>query len=182
MLYPKDRNIHRPPHLFLDNAKYFIASRTINWLPIFEKDYKKKILYNCILEALNKYKYICDSWVILNNHYQLVLDIQENSKDIFLFIKQINGSSSREINKLDNKMGRNVWDQYWDTILDSDKNYWTHMNYNHHNPVKHGYVTKIEDYEWSDFSEHMKIYGRDAVYERFEMYPIIDFTPPWEAQ
>jgi len=178
MIFPQGRNIHRPPHVFLDNAKYFIASRTVGWSPTFDNDNKKQILYDCIFNALNKFNFICDSWVILNNHYQLVIDVKD-SKNIFLFIKQINGSSSRKINEFENSLGRKVWDQYWDTILDNDKNYWTHVNYNHHNPVKHGYVPKMEDYQWSDFNEHVKKYGAETVYERFEYYPVTDFTPPW---
>jgi len=178
MLYPKDRNIHRPPHIYLDGCKYFIVSKTFNWKHIFNNDIKKQILYDCIFKALNRYDYICDSWVILDNHYQLVVEVKDG-KNIPLFVKQINGASSRLINKLDNCFERRVWEQYWDTILDNDKSYWTHVNYNHHNPVKHGYVTKMGDYKWSSFNEHIKNFGAVAVYERFALYPVIDFTPPW---
>jgi putative transposase len=173
-------NIHRPPHVFIDNAKYFITSRTVNWVQILDNDNKKQVLYECIFKALEEYNYICDSWVILSNHYQLVIDVKA-SKSLPLFIKKINGSSSRLLNKIDNCQGRKVWDQYWDKILDNDKSYWTHINYNHHNPVKHGYVSKMGAYKWSDFNEHIKKYGEESVYERFESYPIIDFTPPGEG-
>ncbi len=179
MEYPKDRNIHRPPHLLLDNEKYFITSRTVDWSPFLDSDEKKKILYDCILKALMKFNYICDSWVILDNHYQLVIGVK-NSQYLPLFIKQINGGSSRLINKIDNLLNRTIWDQYWDTILDDEKNYWTHINYNHHNPVKHGYVKKMEDYRWSSINEHINKYGHEAVYETFKNYPVIDFTPPWD--
>ncbi len=161
----------------LDNSKYFIAVRTYDWLHFFNNDFKKQLLYDCLMNAINKFGYTCDSWVILDNHYQLVLDI-ENAKALPLFIKQVNGSSSRKINKYDNCQGRKVWEQYWDTILDSERNYLTHVNYNHHNPVKHGYVSKMKDYKWSDFNEHIEKYGEETVYERFDLYPVIDFTPP----
>ncbi len=179
MDYPKNRNIHRPPHIFLDNSKYFLAVRTYDWLPFFNTDDKKQSLLHCIFKSLDKYNYTCDSWVILNNHYQLVTNVK-NSKNLSSFIKQINGKSSMLINKYDNCLGRKVWKQYWDTILDTEKSYWTHINYNHHNPVKHGYVKKMEDYKWSDFNEHIKKYGAEAVYERFELYPVMDFTLSWE--
>lgn len=180
MEYPKDRNLYRPPHVFVNNNKYFIVARTFKGQHFFDNDEKKQILYNSIMNALTEFRYTCDSWVILENHYQLVIDVK-NTENLPDFIKLINGTSSRFLNILESRLGRKIWHQYWDTILDSDKSYWTHINYNHHNPVKHGYVDKMKDYKWSDFNEHIEKYGEEAVYERFESYPIINFTSPSET-
>jgi putative transposase len=177
MEYPKDRNIHRLPHLLLNHSKYFLVARTWEGRHYFDSDFKKQFLYDCIMEATDKFGYQCDCWVILNNHYQLVLDV-DDAKKLPLFIKQVNGGSSRKINKYDNCEGRKVWWQYWDSILDTEENYWTHVNYNLHNPVKHGYVKRMEDYIWSDFKEQIEKCGAEAVYERFDLYPVRDFTPP----
>ena len=74
MLYPKDRNIHRPPHIYLDNTIYFIVSRTLDGIHFFDTDNKKKVLLQTILEIADKYKIILHSWVLLNNHYQLIAE------------------------------------------------------------------------------------------------------------
>lgn len=179
MKYPKDRNIHRPPHIYWDNTDYFISVNTVNWRPIFNDDNKKSLLLCCIRKALKKYNYTCESWVILNDHYQITIKTKIG-RDLGLFIKQINGSSSRQVNLIDGKIGCKVWDEYWDEILGNERSYWTHVNYIHHNPIKHGYVKNMKEYIWSSLNDHIIKYGEEAVYERFEYYPIIDYTNPNE--
>jgi putative transposase len=41
----------------------------------------------------------------------------------------------------------------------------THLDYIHYNPIKHGYVTKAVDWEWSSFNRYVEkgIYDKDWI-------------------
>jgi putative transposase len=176
MIYPIERNIHRPPHIYLDNTIYFIVSRTLEGIKYFNNSEKKNLLQDCLFEAVNKYGVKLYSWVILDNHYQIVIEIPEG-KELSLLIKEINGKSSYLLNKFENKEGRKIWYQYREKIIGDENSFWTHINYNHHNPVKHGYVEVMEKYEWSSYGDYLKTYGKEFLCDCFENYPVIDYTP-----
>ena len=47
---------------------------------------------------------------------------------------------------------QNLWQKrYWEHCITSEKDFETHMNYLHHNPVNHGYVEKAADWKYSSF-------------------------------
>ena len=56
--------------------------------------------------------------------------------------------SARELNRLDDKVGRTVWFNFWDTKLTYERSYRARLNYVHQNPVKHGLVAKAVQYRW----------------------------------
>ena len=162
---------HRPPHLLRDETYYFITSRTLDGPRYINSPEKKKMLIEIINKALKKCNFSCQNWVVLDNHYQLIIYVKE-SKNLGDFIKSINGASARMVNKIDKVKGRKIWYQYWDKCLEGESDFWTHVNYNHYNPVKHGYVNKMEDYEFSSYREYLKRYGKEFMDEYFEIYPV----------
>jgi putative transposase len=176
MDYPNDRNIHRPPHVYLDNTCYFIVSRTLKGIKYFNNGVKKDLLQQTLMDVAKKYNVNLYSWVLLDNHYQLVAKII-NSIELSEFIGELNGKSSYLLNKLENKQGRKIWYQYREKIIDNEKSFWTHVNYNHHNPVKHGYVKKMKEYKWSSLLAYLDEYGMEYVADCFANYPVIDFNP-----
>ena len=170
---------HRPPHLYLDNATYFITVSTLDKHHYFDTDEKKQLILNTLTSALEKYSYNLDAWVILNNHYHIEIKTRLG-KDLPRFIQNINGRSSFELNRLDNSQGRKLWYQYWDRCIRDETDYYRHMNYIHQNAVKHGYVKDMSLYRWSSYSEYLKENGEGWIKDCFEKYPIIDFTADGE--
>jgi len=98
----------------------------------------KEILRDQIKEMVEEFHLTLRAWVILDNHYHLLLKTRLGA-DLVQFFRRIHGRTSFELNGLDGTRGRQVWHNYWDTCIRSEKDYWTHFNYIHHNPVKHGY-------------------------------------------
>lgn len=80
MVYPKDRNIHRPPHTSLPNTYYFISARTYYSLPFLREEEAKRILKDSIDKAVEKFNLEMISWVILNNHYHWLFKAPENNR------------------------------------------------------------------------------------------------------
>lgn len=51
-----------------------------------------------------------------------------------------------------------VWQRrFWEHRLRDDNDFKRHMDYIHFNPVKHGYVTKAQDWEYSTFHRYVKL-------------------------
>jgi len=169
---------HHPPHIFRDNTLYFITARTINKKSFFNSDEKKEILRKVIKEAIKRFEISCYAWVILDNHYHLLMRIKEG-KYLSKFIQNIHTNSSRLLNKLEDLQGRNIWFQYWDRCIRDERDFWKHFNYIHHNPVKHRrveYQELVKNYTFCSYRIWLKKEGQEWLDSCFEQYPIIDFT------
>ena len=56
------------------------------------------------------------------------------------------------------------------------------MNYIHHNPVKHGYVDKWQDWPWSSAAEFLARVGRETAEKIWREYPILDYGKKWDVE
>jgi putative transposase len=57
-----------------------------------------------------------------------------------------------------------IWQRrFWEHEIRDEKDYIIHMNYIHYNPVKHGYVSKAGDWQFSTFHRYLRngIYTQD---------------------
>ncbi|MCJ7508044.1 MAG: transposase, partial [candidate division Zixibacteria bacterium] len=122
-----------------------------------------------------KCKVIIYAWVILSNHYHLLFRLREK-QNLGKFIGFINGGSSFELNSSENKKGRQIWWNYWDNCMRNERTFYKRFNYIHRNPLKHAYVKKCEDYEFSSYNYYLKKIGEDYMNSIFARYPIIDFA------
>ena len=103
--------------------------------------------------------------------YSILKQLQE--KDIDLKTTRLNA----EIISLTLIKSAPIWYQYINRIITSEKDYFSHFNYIHQNPVKHGYIKKPFEYKWSSIYE----YDKNYVMEAFEGYPIVDYEPEWDT-
>lgn len=167
--------IHQPKHIYLNNTVYFVTVSTYQKQKYLDNGDKKAYLLYKIREIFDNFKYQLYAWVILNNHYHLLFK-SKLGKDLSKIIGTIHGNSSHYFNEIENKQGRRLWQSYWDRCVRDVADFYRHFNYIHHNPVKHGYVIQMEDYNFSSFNYWIKKKGIDWVYSIFKQYPILDYT------
>lgn len=166
---------HIPFHLYLDDKIYFITSSTLNKIHFFDTDDKKEIVKTRLRTSVKKYPVKLYAWVVLSNHYHLLLQLKKG-ETLSGLISLINGGSSFELNAAECKKGRRIWWNYWDNCIRDRKTFYTRFNYIHHNPVKHEYAIQSEEYQFSSYNHYVKKLGRDYMDSIFAEYPIIDFT------
>ncbi|MBN1778652.1 MAG: transposase [Candidatus Buchananbacteria bacterium] len=169
---------NRPPHIFQDESIYFLTARTLNGNKYFDSDQKKEMILSVLKSALSEFDFGIFAWVILDNHYHLQVKVNRGIR-LSDFVKKINGVSARNLNLLTNQTGRKVWWNYWDKCLATEKDFWVHFNYIHNNPIKHGYLSNLEQlaaYRFSSFSYYLKNKGKEWIDSIFTEYSIIDFT------
>ncbi|MCX6808297.1 MAG: transposase, partial [Candidatus Berkelbacteria bacterium] len=161
-------------HYFQDNSIYFLTARTVEGQWFLQPDSYKEILSRKIQDKTEKFGYKLLAYVILHNHYHLLIQVADSSK-LAKFMTEINGSSAREINKADHAIDRKIWWNYFDHIIRDESDFFKHLNYIHQNPIKHG-VSKEFDYKFSSYHSWLEKKGKEYLDQAFEQYPIVDFV------
>ncbi len=166
---------HRPPHIYLDNTNYFITIGTFRKSRLFNNDIKKQFIKSALDSAIKKFGYILHAWVILDNHFHILIKALRGEL-LPRFIGSVTGKSAIELNKLDKISGRQCWYQYWDRCIRNEADFWRRMNYTHYNPVKHSYVSLMGEYLFSSYRDYLGEQGQRWIDNCFEKYSVIDFT------
>ncbi len=178
MIHKIDKNLgrftnydHSPAHLFINNSLYIITAHTIYGIEPFNTDRKKEILLDSIfLNFVERYKCEMQAYFVCDNHYHLLFNSKNNADKLPKIIADIHRFTAIKVNKLDKKKGRQVWYQYWDTVITSEGSYYARFNYIHHNPVKHGYVEKSEDYKFCSYKQYYEN-DKEEVIKIMNKYP-----------
>ena len=168
---------YHPPHFYKENTDYFITAHTFDKRRFFTTETEKEMLLKVLYSAANVHSIFIHTWVILDNHYHLLIKINTTEK-LVKFIKSLHGKSAIELNKINSTPGQKIWVNYWDHCIRSKKDFWVHFNYIHNNPLKHGYVknfNKLIDYKFSGYSQWVEEKGVDWLKDIWETYPVVDF-------
>jgi len=94
--------------------------------------------FNCELHA----------WAVMANHYHVIVSTMETSAPFSKLFGKLHTLSAKELNAVDNKPGRKVWHQYWDSKITFEKSYYARLNYVNMNPAHHGVTQNVDAYPW----------------------------------
>jgi putative transposase len=193
------REFH-PPHIYEHNSCYFLSGGTVRHQRLLDSNAKRVLVRDVLKDAIRQYGVRLYAWVILADHYHLLLKTSDIAP-IWKFVKRLHGDSAIRLNKADHASGRKVWYQYWDRFPRSERDFWGYFNYIHINPIKHGYVrisdgmllaedseVKIEpghaldihqcllQYPHSSFHYYLREYGEEFLTDAWMRYPIPDYV------
>ncbi len=139
---------HAPSHLFVPHATYFVTAGTYMKPMLFNTPEKRDLLLKSLFKEALCFKWRLEAWAVLANHYHFVACAPEDAGSLKPMLNALHSKTAIWLNKQDGTPGRKVWYRYRDTCLTYQKSYLVRLNYTHYNPVKHGLVTKAEDYPW----------------------------------
>ena len=166
---------HHPPHIYLDKTWYIITSSTLRHARHLATEAAKVLVRDALRGLVEEYGITLRAWVILDDHYHLLLNT-DRGRDLSRFIGRLHGSTSRQLNLWAGVRGRQVWHNYWDTCLRTERDYWTRFNYIHFNPVKHGYVPRCEDWPWSSYPYYRRTKGEEWFADCWQRFPVVDLS------
>lgn len=162
----------------LDNQLYFLTAYTY-YNNNDDHVLQKKKLLEKIKKDLKKYNFKLYAWVILDNRYYLM--IKSSSGKFFTKIfGNIHANYTLEMNRLENKKGRKIWQNWSQFCIKEKKDFWLYFNYIHYNPIKHGYAKRMEDYEFSSYKYWLSKKGADWINSVVKKYPVNDISIPPE--
>ena len=144
---------HNPPHLFRSNAKYFITGATYEKKYFLLSDKAKARVFKSLYKGFNSLGWTLEDWVILHNHYHVMVNAPGNAESLSAIIRDIHKFTALWIKKniSDSKNAEKIWWNYWDTCITYEKSYFTRLNYIWFNPVKHGLIEKAEDWKFGSY-------------------------------
>lgn len=151
--------------MYAQNHPVFITINTYKRKPILINNFE--LLQESCKIAKEKFKFNIFAYCVLPDHIHLILemnDIYEYPKIIgsmkWYFSKNINTKfierKSLSISK-QKKREKGVWQRrYYEHTIRNDKELAIYTDYIHYNPVKHGWVKSVRDWNNSSFYDFVK--------------------------
>ena len=137
----------RKPRFEYPGGVYHLIQRGNNREYIFEKTEDKEFLLGLIKECKEIMGFQLFGFVIMGNHYHLIIKISEAPlRDI---MHRINTKFSRNYNIKNKRTGHVFENRYKGILVIDDKYLLSLLRYVHQNPVSAHMSKNITDYTWS---------------------------------
>ena len=145
---------HNPPHLFIADTLYMLTASTYGKANLIASDQRKTESSEAFHEAAKIYQWQIIAWVVLHDHYHAIVRSAKDAGNLWKFINSYHKFTARKWNIEDGLSGRQVWWNYWDTCIRSERDYYNRLKYVFWNPVKHGIVEIPAEYRFSNYTAH----------------------------
>ena len=105
-----------------------------------------------------------DAWVVLPDHMHCVWTLPAGDHDYALRIRLIKTLFARALPAIErrsdvrvNRGERGIWQRrYWEHLIRDEADFRAHLDYVHVNPLKHGLVTRVQDWPHSTFHKYVE--------------------------
>ncbi|PQA85573.1 REP-associated tyrosine transposase [Hyphococcus luteus] len=150
--------------VFVEGGTYFF---TVNL-----RDRRRGVLVDRIADMRAAWRETAAAWpvetvaaVVLPDHLHFIWRLPEGDSDFSTRIRLIKAGFTRRLpagEKSDGRKGeRGVFQsRFWEHLIRDESDFDRHVDYVHFNPVKHGYVTRPEDWPHSTFQQWRRETGR----------------------
>jgi putative transposase len=138
---------HAPLHRFNDAGIYFITGATLYKQHFYRAAAALDLLQAVLFTTAKRFACELQAWVLLSNHYHLVVS-SEAGEAVRELLARFHSDSSVALNRLDGVSGRRVWFQFRDTQLTYEKSWLARLKYTQENAVHHRLVLDAEEYRW----------------------------------
>ena len=154
---------------------YFFTVVTYQRKPLLTQKVILAYLRQAIHHIRQKRPFTIDAMVVLPDHLHCIWQLPENDSDYATRWRLIKHYVSRKVS-INNIISKPVWQKrYWEHYLRDEQDWRNHMDYIHYNPVKHGYVKRLEDWPFSSYQYYLKTKGKEWLQDCWQRYPVIDF-------
>ncbi len=171
---------HAPPHYEADCGHYLLTAACYEHRPWIGVAPQRMARFEGeLLATLGQHCRRVFAWVVLPNHYHTLIHAPALER-LLAAIGQLHGRTSFLWNGEENCRGRHVWHRAAETEIKSEGHFWATMNYVLHNPVRHGYVKRWQDWPYSNAAEYLAEVGRGTAQRRWRNYPVFDYGKDWD--
>ncbi|MEY2880667.1 MAG: hypothetical protein RLZZ15_3047 [Verrucomicrobiota bacterium] len=172
---------HRPPHFQAAGPAWFHVSAAcyqhvshIGDSPTRMDDFSGELLAAC-----DRVDADVAAWCVLPNHYHLLARISVLGV-LTRKLGRLHGRASHDWNREERAAGRRVFHGTADRWIRSEEHGWATLNYIHHNPVRHGYVERWQEWPWSSAAEFLRDVGRAEAARIWRVFPVLDYGAGWD--
>ena len=168
---------HRPPHFDQGCIHYHLTGACFEHQPYI--GHSPDRMADFCLRLLDAFEIPPAAWCVLPNHYHVLVRCP-SVKDATRDLGRLHGRLSFDWNGEEGTRGRQVWHSASDRGMRGPEHFWATVNYIHHNPVKHGYVEKWEDWPFSSAADFLEEFGRGQAIDLWRRYPVLDYGKGWD--
>jgi putative transposase len=167
----------RPLRIEFEHALYHITARGFEKKTIFlDVSNRKKFLYY-LKENLTRYNVLLYAYVLMDNHYHLLLETL--MPNLNRFMHDLNTSYSVYYNRRMNRVGPLFQGRYKSLLVDKESYLLELSRYIHLNPVRSG-LTEAEKYPWSSYRTYLGLnkvewINWEWIKERFGNHPFVKY-------
>jgi putative transposase len=148
---------------------YFFTVVTYQREPIFLMPKARSLLHRAWEEIERKYPFQTEAICLLPEHLHSIWKLPEGDCNYSLRWKEIKRKfTSSYLFYLREKYPRNesrikkkeatIWQRrFWEHTIVDENDYYSHIDYIHKNPMKHGLVEHVRDWPWSSFHRFVRI-------------------------
>ena len=145
--------------LRIPGGTYFF---TVNLLERWPNDLLVRhidVLRDAVRQTRRRYPFHVDAWVVLPDHLHTVWTLPEGDADFANRWRTIKQRFSRALDVTERRSRvrlrrgeRGIWQRrFWEHAIRDERDFAAHVDYVHVNPVKHGYVARVQDWPFSTF-------------------------------
>lgn len=168
---------HRPPHFDQGTVHYHLVAACYEHRPHIGRAPDRMAEFSeALLDSLPENP---AAWCVLPNHYHLLVRASA-VKSLVQVLARLHGRSSHAWNQEEKTRGRKVWHGVSDRAMRSPEHFWATLNYIHHNPVHHGYVSGWTDWPFSSAADYLEDMGREHAARIWRMHPLLDYGRGWD--
>lgn len=165
---PEYRRVH------LKGGIYFITIVTYDRKPIFLNNIARQILHYAWEDVVKRFPFTTVAVCLLPDHIHALIQCPETDADYPMRIREIKrlftagykqqiGLPEVDTNSRASKNEAAIWQRrYWEHTIRDENDLHRHLDYIHYNPVKHGLVKNVKDWEWSSFHRYVRMGWYDA--------------------
>ena len=169
---------HTPPHPLGASGEFHLTAACYEHHSIIGHSPERMDAFcDQLLESLATCR--VHAWCVLPNHYHLYLET-DDLKLTLANLGRLHGRSSHAWNGEEHQRGRRVWHSLADRQIRNEAHGWATLNYIHHNPVRHGYVTQWQEWPWSSARSYLESVGKEAAARTWQAYPLLDYGAGWD--
>jgi putative transposase len=150
-----------------EGGTFFFTVVTYKRRPLFNSIDCVDMLRASISETRRIATFNIHAWVLLPDHMHCIWTLPEYDDDYSrrwgmikaCFTKKARHALSADLVSSSRKKHResSVWQRrFWEHRIRDDRDFLMHTDYIHYNPVKHGYVVRVQDWPYSTFHRHVK--------------------------
>ena len=151
--------------VYIEGGSYFFTVVTEKRRKLFADENNIKLLRTAFKTVMKRRPFIIDAAVILPDHLHFIWTLPKNDSDYSTrwqliktaFTKQFPNKFIVQNTNRKKKKQQDIWQQRgWEHYLRDEQDFQNHINYIHYNPVKHNYVIRPSDWQYSSIHRYIR--------------------------
>ena len=149
---------------YVEGGTFFFTLVTHGRNAYFHDHSSIVICLNSISQTQKYHPFELVAYCIMPDHLHLLISLPVRQFDYSTIIKEFKKKVTKELKHQRNDPDLVVWqDRFWEHTIRDQRDYKTHFDYIHYNPIKHGFVTNPDDWKWSSFGDYFGVDVRENV-------------------